>query len=455
MNTKIRSHSKDLSDYSLEELVTELSRRRANGLPTDMLSAEEALGKRHDQDRNTAFAVYLLRLSQEETNEPKRCPKCGTMSRVRARLRQRNIRTVTGSHLLKRNQHYCDACKESFYPLDIELGLSKCGEASPDLERRLLDFGVTGTFREAEERWSVHYNKPISENFVRCVVERSQHIITSAKLNDVQEVSREIPPQPADLLVVQTDGGMLPIRGSESWKESKLGVIYREEHHLVSSNVQRGCVTQARYVAHLGSVKVFKKHMHAALEAEQSDEAKEVIWLGDGAVWNWNMADELCPQAIQILDVMHAIEHATDCAKILFGDDDIMIAMWVNRIKDIFYHGDTQALFDELGACRFGANQAECATINELMRYYTNNRSRIEYVKFKEHGYSIGSGAVESAHKHVLQKRMKLAGQHWDIRRAKGMVELRAVYRTAGPANLYPAICKLRSRIVELGKRAA
>ena len=52
--------------------------------------------------------------------------------------------------------------------------------------------------------------------------------------------------------------------------------------------------------------------------------------------------------------------------------------------------------------------------------------------RYRAVGLPCGSGAVESAHRHVLQKRMKLAGQHWIPDRADRLAQLRAA--------LYPAI---------------
>ncbi len=57
-----------------------------------------------------------------------------------------------------------------------------------------------------------------------------------------------------------------------------------------------------------------------------------------------------------------------------------------------------------------------------------------------EYGLPIGSGIVESAHKHVLQARMKQAGQRWSMLRGRRMVQLRALYRTAGPRRFHWAI---------------
>lgn len=64
----------------------------------------------------------------------------------------------------------------------------------------------------------------------------------------------------------------------------------------------------------------------------------------------------------------------------------------------------------------------------------------MDYRRFRQNGYPIGSGANESAHKHVLQARMKRAGQHWGLKGARRMSRLRAAYRTSGPENVYAAI---------------
>ncbi len=82
--------------------------------------------------------------------------------------------------------------------------------------------------------------------------------------------------------------------------------------------------------------------------------------------------------------------------------------------------------------------------VDDLIRYYRNNANRMQYRLFREHGYPIGSDAVESAHRHVLQSRMKRAGQHWDIRNARRMAHLRAAYRTGGARHFYGAIQRAR-----------
>lgn len=61
----------------------------------------------------------------------------------------------------------------------------------------------------------------------------------------------------------------------------------------------------------------------------------------------------------------------------------------------------------------------QLAALDDVIGYYRNNEKRMRYRTFRSLGLPVGSGIVESAHRHVLQVRMKRAGQHWSIVRAR------------------------------------
>jgi hypothetical protein len=62
------------------------------------------------------------------------------------------------------------------------------------------------------------------------------------------------------------------------------------------------------------------------------------------------------------------------------------------------------------------------------MHYYENNKKRMSYKQYRNTGCGIiGSGAIESAHRTVIQKRMKLSGQRWSRRGAENMLRLRVL----------------------------
>ena len=53
----------------------------------------------------------------------------------------------------------------------------------------------------------------------------------------------------------------------------------------------------------------------------------------------------------------------------------------------------------------------------------------MQYQIFKEKGLVIGSGAIESAHKDVLQKRLKLSGQRWTKKGIQQVAQIRVAYK--------------------------
>ena len=95
----------------------------------------------------------------------------------------------------------------------------------------------------------------------------------------------------------------------------------------------------------------FAPVLEEALEVENIDEVGQVAWLGDGAVCNWTLADQLCPDAVQILDWHHAVEHAVDCAKVLLGEESPWLAVWQRRSEELLAAGDPDAVISEFMEC--------------------------------------------------------------------------------------------------------
>jgi hypothetical protein len=61
------------------------------------------------------------------------------------------------------------------------------------------------------------------------------------------------------------------------------------------------------------------------------------------------------------------------------------------------------------------------------MVYISNTKKRMDYPKYIKSGLLIGSGAIESAHRTVLQKRMKQSGQRWSKKGLEKMISLRVL----------------------------
>lgn len=451
------TRKKTLQDFTAGDLMDEMARRHAEqhyvpGMTMSQmeLSVWRALGT-GDQAR-LAMAQLLGRMRAEKpTGKP--CPKCGRRTPVKAAARERTMKSLIGPVTLERNYHYCDGCQLGFYPVDRLLELPEEGELTSEMEKRTLDFAVNDVFDDCAARWKLHYEQSFSSNLFRRVTARVGIQCEAADQGRLQEQLKARDDSPPELLVIQTDGSMVPIRGAEPWKEAKVGVVYR---HDTEANTP--IKNTDRYVAVVGGMSEFAPVLEEALDIERIDEAGTVVWVGDGAPCNWTLADQLAPDAVQILDWYHAVEHAMTCGKEVLGEDSPYLSLWQQRAESLLMGGDPAELLEEVMSCvpeaekrRRGKKDA-LEALDDLVRYYRSNAHRMKYAMYREHGFPIGSGAVESAHRHVLQIRMKRAGQHWAMRGARRMCRLRAAYRTGGALTFHAAIQRAHRDTTRLGQ---
>lgn len=436
------TRKKGLGAYSDKELLEEFARRHAAKVYREGMTMSEmelAVEKLKGDSGDPAILAMLSRMRPEKPTG-KACPKCGKRIPVKVRDRERTVRSLSGPVTFKRNYHYCEDCKHGFYPVDRLLNLPEEGELSSEMEKRVLDFAINDVYGECAARWNLHYpQQPISENLLRRVIARVGEQCETADQGQLQEELKPSAP-PAEVLVVEVDGSLLPIRGPEPWKEAKVGVVYRHDY-----DANRPIGGSARYVAVVNGFGEFAPVLEEALHVERIDEVPMVVWVGDGAPCNWTLADQLAPDAVQILDWHHAVEHAVDCGKVLLGEESPFLPLWQKRAEALLAEGP-DAIIAELMECVPEAEKRRrdkvdaLQALDDLVRYYRTNLHRMKYRLLREQGLPIGSGAVESAHRHMLQTRMKRAGQRWAMRNARRMARLRAAYRTAGPLAFYDAI---------------
>lgn len=427
----------DLSHLSDAELEAELARRRVGAAEdADGYTVEVALEAEGHRWVAARLDAYFHAREQAQTTAWQPCPRCGRPCRVRRRWVVRTLRSLHGTHTVRRHYHYCATCQQGWYPLDAALGWPPEGELTARLEQVVLDLGLHDPFEEAAERFAVHHGQPISENLVRRVVDRVGRaaVADATGLARVRPAARTVPAS----LVVQLDGSMLPTRGADPWREAKVGVVARGEHFAQAKG--RGLITEARFVARVGDHAGFQATLAEALALERADDCAHIVVVGDGAPWVWTLADALCPTALQVLDSPHAVQHATEAAQALFPPATGLDRLFVTTVERALLAGQIDELIHDLEACAFAARGRDRAALVALVRYYRTHRNRLRYDYFRARGVPCGSGAVESAHRHVLQKRMKLAGQHWDPVRADRLAQLRAALATCGPLRLYAAV---------------
>jgi hypothetical protein len=216
------------------------------------------------------------------------------------------------------------------------------------------------------------------------------------------------------------DGGMVFTR-DQGWKEMKLMRMFQDKE-CVSLSDKRNWIHESLYVAHLGEHDDFCRKAEVYL-----DPIWDLTFVADGASWIWNWVEAVFPESTQILDFYHASEHLWAFANVYFKPEEARRKhQWINKqiecLLEDKVHKVIKAIERLPAKGRNGSKDAQ----KSIIGYYQNNLHRMQYKTFRDDGLMIGSGPIESAHKNVIQQRLKLSGQKWTISGAQQIANLRA-----------------------------
>ena len=144
-------------------------------------------------------------------------------------------------------------------------------------------------------------------------------------------------------------------------------------------------------------------------------------FLGDGLPWNWSIWKKCFPTFVPILDFIHAIQYIFSAAMALSADD---AEGWVTyvRLVTLCWQGQVDSVIEEVRvACRErGINLEEKPDDNDThkplvdaVRYLTNNRTRMDYPRYRRMGLPVTSAPMESLIKQI-NHRVKGTEMFWD-----------------------------------------
>ncbi len=97
---------------------------------------------------------------------------------------------------------------------------------------------------------------------------------------------------------------------------------------------------------------------------------------------------------------------------------------WVAEMKTLLWEGDVAAVLKKCHPLLETYGQP----VQRLLTYYTNNQARMQYAHFRQQGYFIGSGTIESGCKQVVGMRLKRPGARWSPAGAEATAKARAAW---------------------------
>ncbi len=207
------------------------------------------------------------------------------------------------------------------------------------------------------------------------------------------------------------------------FREVKTGVVMLPEDRVETSPGRRSVVRRF-LVSCLGDADDIFHRLYAQVrELGWLGPDTMVVIVGDGAEWIWNRA-KCYIRRCEILDFWHAMEYAWGFARLRYGEGSKQAGQWVRQIGIDLKAGKVDEVIARLKRMHPKSPQLR-ASLDSLIRYYSENASRMHYDEYIRLGYGIGSGAVESAHKQVIHARMRQAGMRWSEAGARRLLALR------------------------------
>lgn len=362
-----------------------------------------------------------------------RCPGCNKRYPMHE-LRKREVLTVCGPLRFERPYYYCRRCKLGWAPADTVLGVGSRDRLSGELKVRLAELGAATDFREAARLLERLTGIGVAAETVRQQSEGIGAGLETAQqaaivqVERTQEAGEPLEPAPG-LLVVEADGVM--VHYLDGWHEVKLGLVggHQGQH---TSALSYGAARESAEV--FGPRLLTEAARRGALEVVGWEgpvtgmglaRLRPVAVLGDGAHWIWNLAADHFGERTETVDYYHATEHLWAVANAVYGQGSREAKVWAHARKGALYE---QGVGPVLQA--FASLEPATAEARDLVRreqgYFRTNANRMTYPQLRARGQPIGSGAVESGAKHVVQLRMKRPGARWSVHGAQTVLTLRA-----------------------------
>ncbi len=355
---------------------------------------------------------------------------CGAGARFIG-YRAKALMTVLGSIRLRRAYYWCPYCGAGKIPLDQQLDVVGTG-LSPGARRLAARVGAKEPYREAAEDLKELAGVEIGAKAVERVSKKvgaQMEALREQEEAAIWQGSYLSLSEPVSRLYVEMDGTGIPVVVAETQgragrrprtpaktREVKIGCVFTQSG-LDSQGRPHRDPQSTSYVAAIEATEAFGRRLYAEAFKRGVQKAQEVVVLGDGAAWIWNLAGEHFPQATQIVDVYHARQHLYELRGLVPPGQ---LQDWLERLDE----GGIDEMLQSLTAQKFSpAEDAEL--LRQQIVYFENNAQRMNYARLRSRGLFVGSGVVEAGCRTVIAQRLKRSGMFWTLPGANRVLALR------------------------------
>ena len=306
-----------------------------------------------------------------------------------------------------------------------------CRSYSSCLQRAIVDFGADVSFHEAQKKLKEHYNLELPLSSIQAIVENHAKNIFEFIENDKEKLTGGNAKQ----LIAEIDGSMVPIVDtaipsdgkpdrrrcrSLRWKEARLCFVRQADQLTPVFYATMGDVERAGCLLYRAALRV-------GLGAQT-----KIHGVGDGAKW---IADQMkrvfCKNVKYLIDFYHVSEYLAAAAEHSWASEK---EKWRKESQDLLKQSKHEEVLQKI-ILRLPPDWkeknveegVEATPVEKCYRYLDNRKDYLDYKDAIEKDLPIGSGEIESSHRYVIQKRLKIAGAWWKCETAEWMLSLRVL----------------------------
>jgi hypothetical protein len=292
------------------------------------------------------------------------------------------------------------------------------------LQRVITDFAADVPFARVGEKLKEHYGITVPVSAAATLTYRHANKLTA------DDILPQATSTSASILIAEADGSMIPVvqcgapAGDEqetdkrkqrrvSWKEARLSLVRNP-----------ASVTPV-FAVTLGDADHCGQQLKALALSIGLIHATRVHALGDGATWIADQIERLFGvQGRYTIDFYHLCDYLAAAAPVCAPGH---AKSWLETQKARMRCGELPAVMDELDSHREHDDASGDTPVRNAYRYIANRPGQFDYPAALADSLPIGSGEVESAHRYVIQKRLKLPGAWWTLDHAQAMLNLRCL----------------------------
>lgn len=289
----------------------------------------------------------------------------------------------------------------------------------------MVDFGADESFVKAVKKIKEHYKIDIPLSSERCITMFHANVMKTNLNREVAHKNKRSSKLDlaertgSNFIVSETDGSMVPIvvtqRGAKD-KRKRKKVMYREARlTLAHENGSKSSVFSATF----SDINTVGKHIRYCVDKAGCGANTKIHAVGDGAPWIAEQVDtQFGSQAKYLIDFYHASEYLAAASHECAVETP---KKWLHTQQQLLKVGRHNIVLNHLK--EYAMIHEDSAT-NKCYHYLKRRLHQLHYDEAIKYDLPIGSGEIESAHRYIIQNRVKIQGAWWLLDNAESMINL-------------------------------